>query len=58
MFNRFTVETLINKIDLNQLTISEAKIWLKNNYGIHMESRTKKKFIAEIWDVHRKHTNW
>lgn len=56
MFNRFTVETLINKIDLNQLTISEAKMWLKKNYGIHIEARTRKKFISELWNTHRKLT--
>lgn len=57
MFDRFTVETLINKLDLNQLSLSEAKKWLKKNYGIHIEAKTRKKFISELWDAHRKHNN-
>ena len=54
MFDRFTVETLINKLDLNKLTLSEAKKWLKNNYGIHIDAKTKKSFISELWNIHRK----
>lgn len=56
MFTRFTVDTLINKLDTNSISISEAKQWLKVNYRIEIKERNKEKFIKALWDEHRKRT--
>ena len=56
MFTRFTVDTLINKLDTNLISISEAKHWLKVNYQIEIKERNKEKFIKALWDEHRKRT--
>ena len=42
MFNRFIVETLINKLDLNQMTLSEAKKMVKKELRDTHRSQDKK----------------
>jgi hypothetical protein len=56
MFTRLTVDTLINKLDTNVMSISEAKQWLKVTYRIEIKERSKEKFIKALWDEHRKRT--
>ena len=56
MFTRLTVDTLINKLDTNAISIAEAKQWLKSNYMIEIKERSKEKFIRALWAEHRKRT--
>ena len=56
MFTRFTVDSLINKLDTKEISISEAKQWLKANYQIEINERGKEKFIRALWAEHRKRT--
>ena len=56
MFTRLTVDTLINKLDTNAISIAEAKQWLKSNYMIEIKERGKEKFIRALWAEHRKRT--
>lgn len=56
MFTRLTVDTLINKLDTNAISIADAKQWLKSNYMIEIKERGKEKFIRALWAEHRKRT--
>ena len=56
MFTRLTIDTLINKLDTNVMTIREAKQWLKATYQIEINERGKEKFIRALWAEHRKRT--
>ena len=56
MFTRLTVDTLIDKIDTNSISIADARQWLKSNYMIEIKERGKEKFIMALWAEHRKRT--
>ena len=56
MFNRLTIDTLINKLDTGVMSVSEAKRWLNDTYRIEIKERSKEKFIKSLWDEHRKRT--
>ena len=56
MFTRLTIDTLINKLDTNVISIREAKQWIKATYQIEINERGKEKFIRALWAEHRKRT--
>ena len=48
MINQQAVQTLVEKLDRNLVTLSEAKDWVKQTYGVSLDGRTKTLWIRAL----------
>ena len=46
--DKHTIQMLIEKLDRNLVTLSEAKDWVKSTYNLTVEGRTKQLWIRSL----------
>ncbi|GMG94664.1 hypothetical protein RN01_24900 [Cupriavidus sp. SHE] len=47
MIDRCTLQTLVTKLDLNHITLAEARAFVARHHGVKSVARTKREFIRE-----------
>lgn len=47
LVDRYTLQMLITKLDLNHITLAEAREFVARNYGLNSVARTKRQFVRE-----------
>jgi hypothetical protein len=47
MLDRYALQMLVTKLDLNHITLAEARTFVARNYGFNSVARTKRQFVRE-----------